>query len=88
MRITAKHIRLLGQLERDMDSGKMPFVRVEGREGRYAMTPEMFEQFAFSPGQVISAGLMHLIMTFSYERVKEQLAFERGQALMKEEVPS
>lgn len=84
MNLTIEDLRLLAQAEQDMHSGKVPWVRVEGTTGRAIMRPETMEALGLSTGQTISWGLFGEIAKLHLQQLEQQIAYERGQQLIRE----
>lgn len=61
MHFTPEQIRMLVQCERDMDAGKVSFVRVDGA-GRMAVNPLVMEELGLVSGQTVSAAMQLPIM--------------------------
>jgi hypothetical protein len=82
--LSLEHLRLLVQVERQMDSGEVPWVRVEGASTRAAMRPEVMEALGLQTGQTISWPIFGEILKLNLASAEEELAFQRGQTLANE----
>ena len=63
MKFTTEEIRLLAQSERDMDSGKLAFVMLDGK--RVSVTCEAMAYFDLKQGQTITLPIMIAILEFN-----------------------
>lgn len=69
-KFTDEEIKMLAQLERDMDSGKQPFVICGGH--RTAIMPEMLHKFGLVSGQSVSDFLMMQILEAQLSTVTQK----------------
>lgn len=74
MNLTQEEVRMLAQIERDMDSGKQLFVLLNGE--RLAMLPEVVEFFALEQGQTISNGMYYEILKKIGSICEEKIALQ------------
>lgn len=82
-RIGLEEFRLLAECERQMDAGVTPFVVMSGQ--RIAMDAEALSDLGLSQGQSITPTMFGIILQYNLRRIEAQIAYERGQKLMKEE---
>jgi len=60
MDFSTEQIAMLAQVERDMDSGKTPFVVENGQ--RYAFLQEVLDEFKIQSGQTVTAVILLALM--------------------------
>jgi CRISPR/Cas system-associated endonuclease Cas1 len=85
MQFDAKELRLLVQGERMMDEGTLPFVRCDG--ARWAMPEETIAAIGLISGQEVSHAILHELLQFNLEVIRQKLAYEEGQKLIAEVLP-
>lgn len=69
--LTIEQIRGLVQLERDMESGKQPFVVHDGL--KWAYPAEVLEECDCKPGQSVSGPLLIAIMMINLKFIQEKI---------------
>lgn len=80
---TVEQLRMLAEQEREMDAGRVPFVRL--RDQRMAMTASAMAEFGLKAGQTINDQIFMGILRFNLAELRFNLAeMEREQR----EVPS
>lgn len=75
---------MLVEVERQMDRGEVPWVRVEGTSQRSTVRPEVMESLGLEVGQQITWFLYGEILRLNLEHCQQQLAYERSQKLIAE----
>lgn len=74
MRLTDEYIRLLAQLERDMDSGVQLFVRMDG--ARVAVSAADLQWWGLEAGQSITWEIFRAITEARLEDCQRELAYQ------------
>lgn len=69
--LTNEQVQMLAELDRDMDAGKVAFVRLNGN--RLAMTPETMSYFKLAVGQSISAAAFEAIQRYNLEQAQAEI---------------
>lgn len=69
-------LRMLAAAEREMDAGKVPWVRVEGASARAVMAPEIMDLLGLVSGQTVSWTLWGEIIRLTLKVCQEQLDAE------------
>lgn len=82
--IGLKELRMLVEVERQMDSDEIPWVRVEGCSARSSMDPDVMTALGLTVGQTISWFLFGEILKINLARCEEKLAAQRSEALVSE----
>lgn len=67
-------LRLLAAAERQMDANEVPWVRVEGVNGRCMVRPEVMQLLELRSGQTVSSTLLGEIIKLNLKVIEDQLA--------------
>jgi hypothetical protein len=79
MKFTTEQIKELAQLERDMDSGKQPFVvGIDGQ--RWAFCKEVMDEFGCVSGQSANHILIAALLECSLATLRALIAIEKAKA--------
>ena len=70
-------IKMLAQVERDMDSGKQPFVIYAG--DRLAVMQETMDEIELVTGQTISKNIFVNLMQMQLAQLRTELAIQKAQ---------
>lgn len=81
---TVEELRVLNEVERRMDRGEIPWVRLDGAS--QSVSPEIMKALGLEVGQRITWFMFGEILRLSMEHCQEQIAYERGQRLIAEEL--
>lgn len=84
--IGIKELRMLAEIERQMDRGEIPWVRVEGFTQRASIMPETMTVLGLETGQTITWFMFGEICQLQLEMCREALAKERTEKLVAEEL--
>lgn len=74
--LTVEQIRMLAELERGMDAGKVPFVIY--RDGRAAMDNECLTHFGLTQGQTVNDEIWRAIQEWNLERCQREIALRKN----------
>lgn len=75
-RFSLEDLRALAAVERQMDDGAVPWVRVDGVSGRASVSPRVMELLGLRSGQSVSWTLWGEILRLHLEHVQADLAAE------------
>ena len=76
MNITDEQMKMLAQLERDMDSGKQPYVVHQGE--RLAFRKGLLDECGLESGQSVSSAILLELMKRSLAHVEVELALKKA----------
>jgi tyrosine-protein phosphatase YwqE len=68
MKLSDEEIRSLAKVERMMDAGNVPFVKLDGQ--RIMMTPEAMEHFELRSGQTITDVIFLAVLEFNLASIR------------------
>ena len=78
MNLSEDMARGIASVERDMDSGKQPFVIYNG--GRWAVTAGAIDALGLTCGQTVSAAMIDEILKFNISSIKTAILMEKLKA--------
>lgn len=70
-------LRAMAEAERMMDEGKLPFVMAPSPRGlleRFALTPQIMEDFGLEQGQTINTIIRDAIIEYNLQRVLDDVS--------------
>jgi hypothetical protein len=73
MNFSRDDIAMLAECERDMDSGKQPFVR-DGKGDRWAMPADTLAECGCISGQTVSGTILRALLETNLAKCRAQLA--------------
>ena len=72
MKLSTEEIRMLAQVERDMDAGNQPFVICHGQ--RWAFTSDILEDNGVESGQTVSPVIIEALLKSSIASLNAKIA--------------
>ncbi len=69
---TTEQIRMIAEVERDMDQGKIPFVVCDGQ--RVATSDECMDELGLEAGQTINSAIFQAMCLFGIKQCQEKIA--------------
>jgi len=83
--IGIKELQMLAAIERQMDAGEVPWVRVDGSSHRATIRAEIMDALGLVTGQTISWFLFGEILKINLGMLQEDIAKEQARRLVAEE---